>query len=116
MPKARLLPASYSISRRWTEDDARVVIAAQAASGLPVAAFAAREGIDPQRLYFWRRRVGEGPAATTVPPTFVEVRHAAGCERVEVALRSGRVIRVAESIDPGVLRGLVNALEGDPTC
>jgi transposase-like protein len=115
MPKTRLLPALYSISRRWTEDDARVVIAAQAASGLSVAAFAAREGIDAQRLYFWRRR-GEGSAANTVPPTFVEVRHAAGSERVEVALRSGRVIRVAESIDPGVLRGLVNALDEDPTC
>jgi transposase-like protein len=116
MPKARLLPASYSISRRWTEDDARIVLAAQDASGLSVAAFAAREGIDPQRLYFWRRRYQQQPSVEIVPPTFVEVRHAAECERVEITLRSGHLVRVAESIDPGVLRALVNALDRDPAC
>ena len=46
MPKTRVLPASYSSNRRWTRDDARTVVTAQAASGLSVAAFAAREGID----------------------------------------------------------------------
>jgi transposase-like protein len=116
MPKARLLPASYSISRRWTEDGALRVPAAQDAPGLSVAAFAAREGLDPQRVYFWRRRAEQGSSADTVLPTFVEVLHATESERVEIALRSGRVIRVAESIDPDVLRGLVDALDRDPTC
>jgi Transposase len=114
MPKTRQLPASFSTDRRWTDNDARAVLSAQAASGLSVAAFAAREGLDPQRLYFWRRRVEAGPVAP--PPTFIEVRHGAERERIEVVLRSGRVVRVGEAIDAGVLRRLIAALEQDPAC
>lgn len=114
MPKIRQLPASYSTDRRWTSDDARTVLSAQAASGLSVAAFASREGIDPQRLYFWRRRVEVG--SLEAQPTFIEVRHAAERERVEIVLRSGRVVRVAESIDADALRRLIAALEQDPHC
>jgi transposase-like protein len=114
MPKSRLLPTSYSTDRRWTADDARAVLAAQAASGLSVPAFADREGIDPQRLYSWRRRIEVG--SVEAPPAFIEVRHAAERERVEIVLRSGRVVRVAESIDGDVLRRLIAALEQDPAC
>jgi transposase-like protein len=114
MPKTRVLPAAYSTGRRWTDDDARTVLVAQAASGLSVSAFAAREGIDPQRLYSWRRRVEAGPVAA--PPAFIEVRHAAERERVEIVLRSGRVVRVAESIDADALRRLIAAIEQDPAC
>jgi transposase-like protein len=115
MPKVRPLPSSYSITQRWTEDDAHTVLAAQDASGLSVAAFAAREGFDPQRLYFWRRRFGSS-AEGRQTPTFIEVRAATARECVEVVLRSGCVIRVTESIDPGVLRRLIDALEQDPAC
>jgi transposase-like protein len=115
MPKARLLPALYSTGRRWTEEDARIVLAAQGSSGLSVVAFAAREGIDPQRLYFWGRRFGRSAAETAQPP-FIEVRGTAERERVEILLRSGRVVRVADTIDAEILRRLVDALEQDPTC
>ena len=115
MPKVRLLPPMYSTNHRWTDDEARAVLAAQDASGLSVAAFAAREGLDPQRLYFWRRRLGSSPEAAQAP-TFIEVRATSGREHVEIVLRSGHVIRVAESIDPGVVRMLVDALERDNTC
>lgn len=115
MPKARSLPASYSTSRRWTDADARTVLAAQDASGLSVAAFAAREGIDTQRLYSWRRRL-DRPVDAARAPSFIEVRPAGGSELVEVVLRSGHVLRVANSIDPSTLRRLVDALEGDPPC
>ena len=115
VPKSRLLPASYSTERRWTDNDARTVLAAQAASGLSVAAFAAREKIDPQRLYFWRRRL-DGAPETTAPAAFIEVRSPVRREVVEVELRSGHVIRVVESIDPRVLRRFVDALEQDGAC
>jgi len=115
MPKVHLLPSSYSTTRRWTENDGRTVLAAQDASGLSVPAFAAREGLDPQRLYFWRRRLGNS-AEPSEAPTFIEVRPAAARELVEIALRSGHVIRVAESIDAGVLRRLVDALEDGGAC
>jgi hypothetical protein len=112
MPKVRLLQTS---GRRWTEDVARAVLAAQDASGLSVAAFAAREGLDPQRVYFWRRRLGRVVEATSAP-AFIEIRPSAEREVVEVLLRCGRVVRVTESIDPSVLRRLVDVLEGDPSC
>jgi transposase len=115
MPKAGSLPASYSSRRRWTEAEARTVLAAQGASGLSVAAFAAREGIDTQRLYSWRRRL-DRPVEAEVAPSFIEVRHAGGKELVEVLLRSGQVLRVADSIDPRVLRRLVDALERASFC
>ena len=115
MPRIRPLPSLYPTAQRWTEDDARTVLAAQDASGLSVPAFAAREGLDAQRLYFWRRKLGNS-AEPSKAPTFIEVRPAAARELVEIALRSGHVIRVAESIDARVLRRLVDALEEGGAC
>ena len=115
MPKVRQLPSVLATNRRWTDGEGRAVLAAHAASGLSVAAFAAREGLDPQRVYSWRRRLGRSDDATSVP-AFIEIRPAARGEVVEIVLRCGRVVRVAESIDPNVLRRLVDALERDAAC
>ncbi len=52
--------------RRWTEAEAREVVADLRSSGLTVEQFARRRGLDPQRLYRWRRRLA-GDAAR--PPT-----------------------------------------------
>jgi hypothetical protein len=114
MPKSHLL-ASYSTRRRWTVADARVVLSALDASGLPVNAFASREGLDVQRLYFWRRRVETIMVEATAAPAFVEVRRSTPVH-VEVMLRSGHILRVSESIDGASLRRLVDALEQDPAC
>jgi transposase-like protein len=40
---------------RWTQRDAREVLAALRRSGKPVSVFAAEHGLDPQRVYLWRR-------------------------------------------------------------
>ncbi len=45
--------------RRWTEADGRRVLAAQARSGQSVAAFAREHGLDAQRVFWWRRRLGD---------------------------------------------------------
>lgn len=42
----------------WTEDEGRAALEAWRASGESLAAFARREGIDVQRLYWWKRRLG----------------------------------------------------------
>ena len=115
VPKVRPLPSSLSTGRRWTQDVAHAVLAAHAASGLSVAAFAAREGLDPQRMYSWRRRLGR-PRDATSATAFIEIRPSAKREVVEVVLHCGRVVRVTESIDPSVLRRLVDALEVGPSC
>lgn len=103
----RQLP-SYSAHRRWSVADARAALAGLAASGLSMAKFAVREGLDVERLRRWRRRLESVPVARAT--TFVELRQQAP-ESIEIVLRSGRVLRVAESVDPTALLRLIDALE-----
>jgi transposase-like protein len=100
----------YRRDRRWSDAEARVALTAMAESGLSMAAFARRAGLDPQRLYHWRRRLGGSEA-----PSFVEI-HRLGQAPLEVVLRSGRVLRFAESIDAVALQRIVAALEVDVEC
>ncbi len=99
MPKS----PSYRARRRWTAADARAALSALERSGLSVAAFAAQEGLDVQRLRHWRKRLAEAPA-------FVElaVREP---EWIEIVLRTGRTLRVSATIDRATLAALVEALE-----
>ena len=55
--------------QRWTMKEARAVLAELAKSRLSPREFAAREGLDVQRLHSWRRKLESRP-------TFVEVRSA----------------------------------------
>ena len=102
MSKSRSL-ASYRTRRRWTAEDARAALTALERSGLSLAAFAAREDLDVQRLRHWRKRLAAAPA-------FVElaVREP---ERVEIVLRSGHTLRVPVTIDRTALASLALALE-----
>ena len=113
MPKLPIL-AVAGPRRRWTSCDARLVLKEQAASGLSVNAFAARQGLDAQRLYFWKRRLEAEPEQAP-SPTFVEVMPRS-VAAVEVVLRSGRILRSSPAIDMGTLRRLVEALEDDIEC
>lgn len=119
MPKSRL-PA-LSSPRRWTAAHAQTVLAALDASALSVAAFAAREGLDVQRLHFWRRRLENAAPDAPSRPMFVEVplraiSSASERGRVEIVLRSGRVVRVDESIDAATLRRLIDVLDQESAC
>jgi hypothetical protein len=102
MPKR--LP-TYRTRPRWTIDEARTALAAVEASGLSLARFAAREGLDVQRFRFWQKRLGSAKT-----PSFVEVRPREP-ERVELVLRSGRTLRFASSIDHEELAELVRTLD-----
>jgi hypothetical protein len=113
MPRTRG-PAPYLILRRWRIGDARAAVAALEASGLSTKAFAARECLDVNRLYRWRRRLGAERVGDE-GPEFVELRPR-GADRVEVVLRSGHVLRVAETIDPKALARIVAALEQSGPC
>ena len=111
MTKSRAL-GSYLIRPRWTPDDARAALEALVDSGMSVSAFAARAGLDPQRLYLWRRRF---TAEAGAGPAFVELRGRA-LERIEVALRCGHVIRVPDSFEPESLRRVIEVLEPSRSC
>lgn len=106
--------------RRWSLDEATRILAALKASGLTLAAFAAREGLQPQRLYKWRRHVEE----QATPLKFAEVL-VSGAGRstpavtgsgFEVVLRSGRILRVGASFDGVALSRLVSVLDGESAC
>lgn len=113
-PKARTAVALYSHRRHWTIAEARSVIAALAASGLSLTAFARREGVHTERLRRWRHRLTADDRRRTPraapAPELIEIRPRRP-EPVEIILASGRVLRVAESIDVSVLARLVAALE-----
>jgi transposase-like protein len=99
--------SAFLSRKRWTVTDARRAVALLEASRLPVSTFAARRGISAQRLYVWRRRLavkGESPTA------FVELK-APEPVRVEVELRSGRVLRIPEGFNGAALRELLDVLE-----
>jgi transposase-like protein len=113
MPRPRT--SSYQTRRRWRSIDAAAALSALHDSGLSVAAFAAQEGLEAQRLYRWRRQLGAMVHATQPTPAFVEIQPRQA-EPVEVILRSGRVLRVSESICPAALERLVVALERAPAC
>lgn len=104
--------ATYKTSRRWTEVEARAALAAQAASGLSERAFAAREGLDGQRLPAWRRKLS---GASDDRPAFIELEPRVA-ERVEIVLRSGVIVRVSDSIDGNRLRAIVAAIDDVSQC
>jgi hypothetical protein len=103
--------------RRWKEAEARAVLDALARSGLSARAFARREGLKEERLLRWRRRLSGAlrPLAAASLPPFVEIRPRETA-RVEVVLRSGRVLRCAEDIEAKKLRDLIAILEQDSAC
>jgi len=107
--------------RRWSADEARAVLVAAKQSGLSMPAFAEQHGLDPQRVYWWRRRL-ERVTEPAAPRRFEEVtlHHAvAGAvdrgrdARFEIELRSGRVVRVGASFDDDTLRRLLAVVDGE---
>ena len=109
-----MVVAEYQVRQRWTEADARAALAAWAGTGMSLAEFAHLKGLEAQRLYRWQRRLGGEPVGPQAAPGFIEVcAHGSvtSTGTFEVVLRSGRVLRAAETITPSVLERLVTALE-----
>ena len=113
------LPAARSPFNRprWTERDAREVLAALRGSGKSVSEFAAEHGLDPQRVYLWRRRLGKAE-----PTIFQElivrpaaVRDVAG-NSFELDLASGDMVRVPPSFDGAALARLLEVLAQVRAC
>jgi transposase-like protein len=105
-------------SRRWSAARAREVLAEAKQSGESLSAYAQRHGIDPQRLYTWRRKLEAVKGADSSPSkaAFVPVRVASdevatSAPGFELVLGGGRVVRVGADFDARALRRLVEALE-----
>jgi transposase-like protein len=113
------MPTSRAVSPfkrpRWREDDAREVIDALTRSGKPVSEFAAEHGLDPQRVYLWRRRLGARAERTTAFQELV-VRAASARAPFEVTLASGAMVRVPASFENEALVRLLDALVRAGAC
>ena len=104
---------------RWTEQHAREVLDALVRSGKSVATFAADHGLDPQRIYSWRRRLG-GAEPTRFQELIVHspasFSVASGASSFEIALATGEVVRVPSSFDAAALARLLDVLARTRAC
>ncbi len=109
--------AQYLQRRRWSITEARDAIAALESSGLSTAEFARREGLEVNRLYRWQRQLTEelGGATALPAPAVVEIRPRRA-EPVEIVFGSGRILRVAETIDASALARFIEVLERTEEC
>ena len=92
-------------------------------SGLDLAKFARREGINPKQLYWWRWRLRSSVESTSpAKPEFLPVRVVASTPQpaatpIEIALPNGRIVRVRPGFDPATLeRVLAIAAEQEVAC
>ena len=98
--------------KRWRAEDAVAVLARLESSGLSVPEFAARERLEPQRLYRWRAQLERAPVARrSKAASFIEIK-TASTTCIEVVLRSGHALRVPAEFDADTLRRLVAMFEG----
>jgi transposase-like protein len=100
---------------RWNEEDAREVLRALERSGQPVSVFASEHGLDPQRLYLWRRRLGASAERTTFQEVVVRAGGSNG-DRFEVVLASGTTVRVPTGFDDDALVRLLDVLSRAGVC
>ena len=98
---------------RWTTQDAEMVLGALERSGQSVREFAEEHGLDPQRLYVWRRRVAGGDR-TTFRELVVRGSSSPRESSFEVVLPSGVVVRVPPSFDAGALGRLLDVVSQAP--
>lgn len=105
---------SFKAARRWNAIQASGAIAALKSSGLSMAAFARREGLDSNRLRKWAKKL-EPSTALAAAPTFVEVTRVTNAH-IEVVMPSGLTLRIAETIDAVALARIVHALESAAQC
>jgi transposase-like protein len=111
----------------------RKIIDAQRSSGLAVAAYCRKQGINPCSFYYWRRRLsstlrfdstelaevrpeGRSPTRSEAAATagFVELRNpvCAVDEGIEIDLAGGRRLRVRRGYDRDLLIEVIRVLEG----
>jgi transposase-like protein len=106
MPRSSpdLVPVRLVARRRWSANEARTILESLDGSRLSVREFAARHGVDAQRLYRWRAQLA------AAAPAFLEIKQPAS-EAIEVVLRSGYVIRLKDGFGEDVLRRVVAVLD-----
>jgi hypothetical protein len=97
---------------QWTEVEARSVLGAWKKSGLSIERFARSRGLVPQRLHWWKKKLGVDRALALLPVRVAEARiEARRGEPVTVLLRSGHMIKVGRDFDESAFARVVALLE-----
>lgn len=108
--------------KAWTVEEKLRLVAEMSGGRGTVAAVSRRYGVCRSLLYRWRRQVaagelGERPSFVPVvvsgatPDVAAALAPVRRMGTVEIALRNGRIVRVAEDIAPAMLGRLVRALD-----
>ena len=116
-------PAPHTFPRtraRWTSQEASRVLEDWLRSGLSLSAFAREQGLNQQRLFWWRSRLRESQtrALQLVPATprqapLIELASASRSAAVVVAVEGVRVeVASPNETDPGWVAALVRNLQG----
>ena len=103
--------------RRWTEAEARVVLATVSESGGSLIAFCRQHGLDAQRIHWWRARLRASRSRPRAP-RFVPVRVIPSLPAVESAIDEpcelisprGWRIRLSRALDAAHLEQVVRIL------
>ena len=86
-------------------------------SGLGAREFATREGLRPERLFFWKRRLRASSAMAIAGVSFAKVtvapsRGESTSGSLELVTRSGHTVRLRADFDEATLRRLLTVLGG----
>lgn len=90
----RGLPTYELKAKRWNAKIARKALDEFAASGMSMAAFARSRGVNFQRLFWWRKRLGQ--RAATKAATFIPAAISRG-SLISVRLPSGVVVEAEDA-------------------
>ena len=82
---------------RWREPQARRVLRRWQESGLAAAAFARVNGLNPQRLLWWRKRLEESGEGAEAPMSFIPGEVAGGAAATIVRLPGGVALELADA-------------------
>jgi hypothetical protein len=111
--------------RQWSPEEAKEVLAAWRASGLPLGTFARQQGQSAERLRWWKKRLGEWneearggeksalvPVVVSAPASAEGVTAAAPPAAVVVRVPGGAVVEVAQpgAVEPEWLAAVVRQL------
>ena len=102
-------------NQHWTEDHARQVLARGEREGKSITALAREQGVSPQRLYWWKKRLRE--EGVRGRSSFVEVSITAPrqAQPFAVQMRNGRNVAVWPGFDAAELARLLAVVE-DEAC
>jgi transposase len=110
--------------RRWTTAENLRVAEESETGEMPIVEGCRRHGIHPNQLHGWRRqaRLGLGTQECRLVPIAVAPAESEVCEQpravvgdappiIELVLRNGRILRLAEGVAPARAAALAEALE-----